>query len=116
MELPDRPAVAAEVIPAAALRQLVQCAGSDKDPFVHQHEPAGQAPSGRGNHHQPDRRHNAWVSLNVHCPPDETSCPKGVKVTQEETGALDFRRDGFHGEWNYALMTRPKAKYDAVIS
>ena len=32
--------------------------------------------------------------------------PLGVKVSDEQMKALNFRRDGFHGEWNYTLVNR----------
>ena len=49
-------------------------------------------------------------------PQDENVCENGVEVTQEETDALDVRRDGFRGEWNYTLPLWPDTDHDAVIS
>ena len=37
---------------------------------------------------------------------DDNEYPLGVKVSDEQMKALDIRRDGFHGEWNYTLMNR----------
>lgn len=37
---------------------------------------------------------------------DDNEHPLGVKVSDEQMKALNIRRDGFHGEWNYTLMNR----------
>ena len=55
--------------------------------------------------------------LKVYCSLNENVYGKGInKVKREEINALDIRRDGFNGEWNYTLLARPDASDDAVIS
>lgn len=38
--------------------------------------------------------------LEVHCEPDRTIYPKGIKVSDEQMAALNIEHDEFHGEWN----------------
>jgi hypothetical protein len=38
---------------------------------------------------------------------DTNSYPLGRKVTAEQMGALDIKKDRFHGEWNYTILPRP---------
>ncbi len=35
---------------------------------------------------------------------DDNAYPLGVKVSDEQMKALNIRRVGFHGEWNYILI------------
>ena len=37
---------------------------------------------------------------------DDNEYPPGVKVSDEQMKALNIRRDGFHGEWNYTIVNR----------
>ncbi len=37
---------------------------------------------------------------------DDNEYPLGVKVSDEQMKGLNIRHDGFHGEWNYTLVTR----------
>ena len=37
------------------------------------------------------------------CEVDSCSYEAGIRVTDEETGALDISREDFHGEWNYVI-------------
>jgi len=46
------------------------------------------------------------TGLTIRAGLDPGTYPLGVKVTDEEVKALNIRRPGFHGEWNYTLMPR----------
>jgi hypothetical protein len=35
---------------------------------------------------------------------DETIYEKGIKITNEEFGKINIKKDPFHGEWNYEIM------------
>ena len=37
---------------------------------------------------------------------DEGSYPTGRKISDEPMEALSIKRDKFHGEWNYSILTR----------
>ncbi len=37
---------------------------------------------------------------------DDNEYPLGVKVSDKQMKALNIRRDGFHGEWNYTLINK----------
>ncbi len=37
---------------------------------------------------------------------DETSYPKGIKVTDQEFNAIAIEPHEFHGEWNYQIKPR----------
>ena len=41
--------------------------------------------------------------LKVQAQLDETSYPKGIKVTDEEFASIHLVREDFHGEWNYII-------------
>lgn len=41
--------------------------------------------------------------LRVMCEVDPRSYEAGIRVTDEETGALDISREDFHDEWNYVI-------------
>ncbi len=45
--------------------------------------------------------------LSIRSQLDEGRYPTGIRVSDEQMGALDIRRDVFHGEWNYTLSPRP---------
>jgi hypothetical protein len=42
--------------------------------------------------------------LKVRAELDTGKYPKGIKVTDEEFGAIHISRDEFHGEWNYSIV------------
>ncbi|MCF6289529.1 MAG: ISAzo13 family transposase [Desulfobacterales bacterium] len=42
--------------------------------------------------------------LKVRVELDSGHYPKGVKVTDDELGAIQIVRDEFHGEWNYSIL------------
>ena len=42
--------------------------------------------------------------LKVRAELDSKQYPKGVKVSDEEFGAIQIVRDEFHGEWNYSIL------------
>lgn len=44
--------------------------------------------------------------LTVQCRLDKNKYQKGIKITDEEMGLLNIKRDGFHGEWNYMIYPR----------
>ena len=46
--------------------------------------------------------------LKVRAELDSGHYPKGVKVTDEEFGAIHISRDEFHGEWNYSIVPSSK--------
>jgi hypothetical protein len=46
--------------------------------------------------------------LKVRAGLDSGHYPKGVKVTDEEFGAIHISRDEFHGEWNYSIVPSSK--------
>lgn len=52
--------------------------------------------------------------LKVSCQLDTNTCPKGVKVSDEEMESLNIERADFRGEWNYTI--RPRRKDDTVIN
>jgi hypothetical protein len=44
--------------------------------------------------------------LTVACRLDANNYDKGIKVTDDEMAALNFRPVEFHGEWNYTISPR----------
>jgi hypothetical protein len=44
--------------------------------------------------------------LSVQAEIDSNQYPKGKKVSEQEVNAIEIRRTGFHGVWNY--KTTPK--------
>jgi len=44
------------------------------------------------------------TGLTVKCELDTNKYPKGIKITDEELRQVKIIRDGFHGEWNYAIQ------------
>ena len=42
--------------------------------------------------------------LKVRAELDSKQYPKGIKVSNEEFGAIQIVRDEFHGEWNYSIL------------
>ena len=46
--------------------------------------------------------------LKVHSEPDTGSYPAGIKVPDVEMAHLNLRRDKFHGDWNYALVSQAR--------
>ncbi len=46
------------------------------------------------------------TGLTIRTERDEGVYPLGIKVTDEEMKAINIRRIGFHGEWNYTLIPR----------
>lgn len=46
--------------------------------------------------------------LKVRAELDSGHYPKGIKVTNEEFGAIQIVRDEFHGEWNYSILPTRK--------
>jgi transposase len=46
--------------------------------------------------------------LKVRAELDSGHYPKGIKVTDEEFGAIHISRDEFHGEWNYSIVPSSK--------
>ena len=48
------------------------------------------------------------TGLEVRCAVDEATYERGIRVTDEEMGAIDIVRDDFHGDWNYVIRPRPQ--------
>lgn len=46
------------------------------------------------------------TGLKVRCRLDENEYPKGIKISDEEMATINIKRDEFHGEWNYMIMSR----------
>ena len=46
------------------------------------------------------------AGLTVRCVLDQSSYPKGVKVSDEQLAALNIQKDAFHPEWNYTIRPR----------
>jgi hypothetical protein len=44
------------------------------------------------------------TGLNIEAEVDKNKYEKGIKVSDEEIGMLNIKRDVFHGEWNYKIM------------
>ena len=40
---------------------------------------------------------------------DEGLYPVGVRVTDQQLGAVNLHRADFHGEWNYTIKLSPPA-------
>ena len=43
--------------------------------------------------------------LKVQAELDSSLYPKGIKVTDKELEAIQIKRDDFHGEWNYSILS-----------
>jgi hypothetical protein len=43
--------------------------------------------------------------LSIRCVLDEETYEKGIKVTDEEWNSINIKHDGFHGEWNYTIIS-----------
>lgn len=43
--------------------------------------------------------------LKVRAELDSSLYPKGIKVTDKELEAIQIKRDDFHGEWNYSILS-----------
>ena len=43
--------------------------------------------------------------LKVRAELDASLYPKGIKVTDKELKAIQIKRDEFHGEWNYSILS-----------
>jgi len=43
--------------------------------------------------------------LKVRAELDSSPFPKGIKVTEKELKSLQIKRDEFHGEWNYSILS-----------
>ncbi len=43
--------------------------------------------------------------LKVRAEIDSSLYPKGIKVTDKELKAIQIKRDEFHGEWNYSILS-----------
>ena len=48
------------------------------------------------------------AGLQIEAALDTKAYPKGVKVSDEELGAVQITPDSFHGEWNYTISPRAK--------
>jgi Rhodopirellula transposase DDE domain len=48
------------------------------------------------------------TGLRVRAELDTNTYPKGIKVTDQEMGSVQLRKDKFHGEWNYTISPRPR--------
>ena len=44
--------------------------------------------------------------LTVQAEIDSNQYPKGKKVSEQEVNAIEIRRAGFHGEWNYKITPK----------
>jgi len=47
------------------------------------------------------------TGLTVRCELYEKSCPKAIRVTDEEMATLNIATDAWHPEWNYTISPRP---------
>ena len=43
--------------------------------------------------------------LKIVCIKDDSTYELGTKVTDEEIAAINIVRDGFHGDWNYKILS-----------
>ena len=48
--------------------------------------------------------------LTIRAELDDNEYPTGIKVSDEEMAALNIERDEFHGDWNYTISPRRKAR------
>jgi hypothetical protein len=56
----------------------------------------------------------AKTGLKVRAALDTGTCPKGIKISDEEMKTLEersIRRNEFHGEWNYTLLPAPRTTH-----
>ena len=56
------------------------------------------------------------TGLTVTCDIDANRYPKGIEVSNAEMAALNIKRAGFHGEWNYTISPGPHRPNRAFIS
>ena len=55
---------------------------------------------------------------NIHVRLDETECPKGIKVSDEQLEAVNLRGHAFHPEWNYTIspsLSSAAARQDSAV-
>jgi len=50
------------------------------------------------------------TGLKVYCELDEHLYEKGIKITDDQMSQINIKRHVFHGEWNYTIRPRRKAK------
>ncbi|MFQ5749865.1 MAG: ISAzo13 family transposase, partial [Planctomycetota bacterium] len=50
------------------------------------------------------------AGLKVYCELDEHPYEKGVKVTDEQMAQINIKRHEFHGDWNYTIRPKRRAK------
>jgi hypothetical protein len=50
------------------------------------------------------------TGLKVYCELDQQPYEKGVKVTDEQMDEINIKRHEFHGDWNYTIRPRRRAK------
>ena len=46
------------------------------------------------------------TGLTIRCELDANTYPKGIKVSEEQMAALNFKGDEFHPDWNYSISPR----------
>jgi hypothetical protein len=56
------------------------------------------------------------TGLTVRCQLDTGQYPSGIVVSDAEMAALNIKRAGFHGEWNYTILPDPHRPNCAFIS
>jgi len=56
------------------------------------------------------------TGLTVRCKLDTGQYPSGIVVSDAEMAALNIKRAGFHGEWNYTISPGPHRPNRAFIS
>ena len=56
------------------------------------------------------------TGLTVRCELDTGQYPSGIVVSDAEMAALNIKRAGFHGEWNYIISPDPHRPNRALIS
>ncbi len=50
------------------------------------------------------------TGLKVYCELDKQAYEKGVKVTDEQMDLINIKRHEFHGDWNYTIRPKQRAK------
>jgi len=50
------------------------------------------------------------TGLKVYCELDDHLYEKGIEVTDEQMAHIDIKRHEFHGDWNYAIRPKRRAK------
>ena len=48
------------------------------------------------------------TGLTIRCELDTNTYPKGIKVSEEQMAALNFKGDEFHPDWNYSISPRDR--------